>query len=159
MPVLAVKPDGTKLFLAWYDRRNDPENSLIDVYGRVGTIAGDGSVDFGDASTEFRISTVSFPPVFAGTRAVEEPIYKENGYYDPAYPPGGVNLHWWYAEWPDDPSEITTSAYSSHVGEYNGAWAEGAHVYLTWSDNRILAPKTLFSRHQNDIRLVKFSWP
>jgi len=34
MPVLAVKPDGTQLFMAWYDRRNDTNNSLIDVYGR-----------------------------------------------------------------------------------------------------------------------------
>ncbi len=34
MPVLAVKPDGTQLFMAWYDRRNDANNSLIEVYGR-----------------------------------------------------------------------------------------------------------------------------
>ena len=26
MPVLAVKPDGTKLFVAWYDRRSDTNN-------------------------------------------------------------------------------------------------------------------------------------
>jgi len=43
-PVITVKTDGTKLFLAWYDRRNDPNNSLIDVYGRWASIATDGSV-------------------------------------------------------------------------------------------------------------------
>ena len=31
---ITVKPDGTKLFIAWYDRRNDPaSNSLIQTYG------------------------------------------------------------------------------------------------------------------------------
>lgn len=29
MPVLAVKPDGTQLFMAWYDRRGDTNNSLM----------------------------------------------------------------------------------------------------------------------------------
>ena len=28
-PVLAVRPDGNKLFIAWYDRQNDPNNSLV----------------------------------------------------------------------------------------------------------------------------------
>jgi hypothetical protein len=32
MPVIAIKPVGNKLFVAWYDRRNDTSNnSLIDV--------------------------------------------------------------------------------------------------------------------------------
>ncbi|MCW5552465.1 MAG: hypothetical protein KIS67_09965 [Verrucomicrobiae bacterium] len=47
MPVLTVEPDGTQLFMAWYDRRNDTNNSLIDVYGRFGTTAANGSVSFG----------------------------------------------------------------------------------------------------------------
>ena len=46
MPVLAVKPNGTKLFMGWYDRRNDTNNSLIDVYGRWGTISTNSSVTF-----------------------------------------------------------------------------------------------------------------
>ncbi len=64
MPVLAVKPDGTQLFMAWYDRRNDTSNSLMDVYGRFAAIATNGTVSFGG---EFVISTTNFPPVFAGT--------------------------------------------------------------------------------------------
>jgi hypothetical protein len=118
MPVLAIKPDGTQLFLAWYDRRRDTNNSLIDVYGRFGTIATNGSVTL---NTEFRINTVSFPPVFAGTLTNN----MEQGRYDPVYPPVGVNLHWWYPEWPDNPADVTSFAYIGHVGEYNGAWAEG----------------------------------
>ena len=94
MPVLAVKPDGTQLFMAWYDRRNDTNNSLIDMYGRFGSIATNGDVSF--PTNDFRITTTNFPPVFAGTDTNNLP----NGYYDPVYPPGGVNLNWWYPEWP-----------------------------------------------------------
>lgn len=156
MPVLAVKPDGTKLFVAWYDRRNDPNNSLIEVYGRWGNIATDGTVSFG---TEFKISTASFPPVFAGTL----PGNLIQGHYDPAYPPEGVNLNWWYPGWPlvgeyGEPV-LTESTYIRHVGEYDGAWAEGQWVYVTWTDNRLLSAGTSFARSQRDIRLVKMTWP
>jgi hypothetical protein len=108
MPVLAIKPDGTKLFVAWYDRRNDPNNSLMDLYGRWADISPNGTVVFG---TEFRITTVNFPPVFAGTL----PANKDKGYYDPVYPPEFVNLHWWYPEWPQPggfPPVETSSAWA-----------------------------------------------
>ena len=156
MPVVVVKPDGTKLFLAWYDRRDDTNNSLTDVYGRFGAIAANGSVDFGE---EFRISTVSFPPVFAGTRGENEPIYKEPGYYDPAYPPEFVNLHWWYSEWPDDSLILTSGSYRSHVGEYNGVAFDDQAVWLSWSDGRMRTAGTRGVRAQLDIRLIGVPWP
>jgi hypothetical protein len=152
MPVLAVKPDGTKLFLAWYDRRNDPDNSLIDVYGRWATISTGGSVSF---DAEFRITTSSFPPVFAGTLSNNTHI----GHYDPVYPPGGVNLHWHYPDWPDEESYYTGNAYKGHVGEYNGACTDESYVYMTWADHRLPAAGTLYGRSQGDIRLVRFNWP
>jgi hypothetical protein len=154
MPVLAVKPDGTKLFTAWYDRRNDSNNSLIDVYGRWASIATDGSVTLG---TEFRITTTSFPPVFVGTLA-DNTI---TGHYDPVYPPGGVNLHWWYTnDWPALPDEhVTATGYINFVGEYNGACADGQYVYMSWTDNRSLSAGTLYPRNQRDIRLLRLAWP
>jgi hypothetical protein len=158
MPVLAVKPDGTQLFIAWYDRRNDTNNSKIDVYGRFGTIATNGSVSL---NTEFRINTVSFPPVFAGTLTNN----MEQGHYDPVYPPCGVNLNWWYPEWPPPPvppefeETFTLDTYSGHVGEYNQALAEGQYVYVTWADYRLPSPGTAYGRNQSDIRLVRLSWP
>ena len=82
MPVLAVKPDGTQLFMAWYDRRNNTNNSLTDVYGCFGAIGTYAAVNFGG---NVKISTVSCPPVYAG-------IFWENtnmGFYDPTYPLGG----------------------------------------------------------------------
>jgi hypothetical protein len=92
MPVLAVNPDETQLFLAWYDPRNDTNNSPIDVYGRFATIAANGDVSF--PTNDFCITTTNFPPVFAGTLTSNT----NNGHYDPVYPPGNANLHWHYTE-------------------------------------------------------------
>lgn len=158
MPVLCVKPDGTQLFMAWYDRRNDTNNSLIDFYGSFGVIGTNGSVTFG---AQFKISTTNFPMVFAGTDTNNMP----DGHYDPVYPPGGVNLNWWYPEWPPpstppDPSfYVTPPSYVGHVGEYNAAWAEEQYVYMTWTDYRLSSVGTLYGRNQSDIRFVRLSWP
>ena len=156
MPVLAVKPDGTQLFMAWYDRRNDTNNSFMEVYGRFGTIATNGSVTFG---SEFVISTANFPPVFAGTLISNT----NQGHYDPVYPPGGVSLNWWY---PDVPLTnelgqvvLTFSSWKGHVGEYNGAFAGDQYVYVTWTDSRMASLRTLYPRDQSDIRFVKLTWP
>src|SRR5439155_13207220 len=56
-PALAVTPDGTRLFVGFYDRRLDPANSAIDTFGAIGFIAGS-TVAF---QPNFRISTESFP--------------------------------------------------------------------------------------------------
>ena len=61
-PALAVTPNGSRLFVAWYDRRLDAANSLIDTWGVTGDInAATGAVTFGP---NFRITTQSFPPAF-----------------------------------------------------------------------------------------------
>jgi hypothetical protein len=39
-PVITVTPDGTHLFMAWYDRRNDPNNKHIDWYGVTAGVSG-----------------------------------------------------------------------------------------------------------------------
>jgi hypothetical protein len=60
-PAIAFTPDGTHLFITWYDRRNDPTNdSLIDRYGVIGAISGH-TLNF---APNFRITDVSFPPAF-----------------------------------------------------------------------------------------------
>ncbi len=160
MPVLAVKPDGTRLFVAWYDRRDDPNNSLIHVYGRFATIASNGDVIFDPG--DFRITTVNFPPVFAGTLPENQII----GHYDPVYPPEAVDLYWhycnygWQAPPPSGDPDIcqTAPTYRDHVGEYNGAWAEAEFVYLTWTDYRLRSPGSRYGRYQSDSRMVKLSW-
>jgi hypothetical protein len=111
MPAIAVRPDGNQLFIGWLDRRNDTNNSLIDVYGRWGTIATNGIVSF--PASEFRITTQSFPPAFSGrdTNNIVE------GHYDPVWAPGGVNLHCSYTNWwpepdPDFPDQNLTFSLS-----------------------------------------------
>ena len=159
------------LFVGWLDRRNDTNNSLVDAYGRWATIADDGAVTFTD---EFRITTQSFPPVFAGSLLVNT----NNGYYDPLCPPGypeaWVNLAWWYPWFsppPSDPNEwvagdnATWDYYCHEAGEHNGAYADMKYVYFVWSDNRVLwtyhgtnTNVQGVSRYQPDIRLARLPW-
>ncbi|MGH9317131.1 MAG: sialidase family protein, partial [Thermoanaerobaculia bacterium] len=56
-PSLAVTPDGTALFVAFYDRRLDPANSLIDRFGAIATISGSTVT----LLPNFRITSGSFP--------------------------------------------------------------------------------------------------
>lgn len=151
MPVLAVKPDGTKLFMGWYDRRTDTNNGLMEVYGRWGSIGTNGTVTLDD---EFRITPVSYPHVFSGSDTNNFVA----GQYDPVYPPDFVNLHWWYREWPDDPLELTVGTHKNHVGEYNGVAGDAHYVYFTWTDNRVRLHQSQ-TRAQSDIRVLRLPWP
>jgi serine/threonine protein kinase len=74
-PAIAVTPNGSKVGIFWYDRRNDSTNNLIDRYGVVGDIVGN-TVAF---EPNIRISDVSFPPVFGHDPAIN-PVYM--GDYD-----------------------------------------------------------------------------
>ncbi len=73
-PAIGVTPDGTKLMIGWYDRRMDPANSLIQWWGRIGTISGS-TVTFG---SDFGISA-QFPAVY-GVDPVVNSVYM--GDYD-----------------------------------------------------------------------------
>lgn len=73
-PAIAVTPDGTRLFIGWYDRRNDPANTMIERWGVVGTISGS-TVTFGN---NFKISPPF--PVVVGVDPVINSTYM--GDYD-----------------------------------------------------------------------------
>ncbi len=77
-PAIAVKPWGTKLFIGYYSRQNDPlSNSLIMAYGAKGDV----SNGLSKATFEcFPISPTSFPPLFNGANAVT------NMQFDPLLP-------------------------------------------------------------------------
>ena len=158
MPVIAVRPNGNQLFVGWNDRRLDTSgNSMIDVYGRFGTIAANGDVTL--AAADFRITTESFPPAFSGTLSENTTI----GHYDPVWPPGGVPLDWWYPGWwPMEPwgPTLTDPAWAHEAGEHNGAYADTSRVYFAWSDNRSASQGTRYpGRRQADIRMARISWP
>jgi hypothetical protein len=167
LPSIAVRPDGNKIFIGWSDRRNDTNNSLIDVYGRWGDVAANGSVTF--FSNDFRITTQSYPPAFAGTLTVNT----NNGHYDPVLPPGSpefyVNLHWWYPWFEEPPASeddwslgwnCTYDVYCHEQREHNGVCSDSKYVYLVWDDNRNFSQATIYpSRNQGDIRLARLAWP
>jgi hypothetical protein len=157
MPAITVRPDGNELFVGWLDRRNDTNNSLIDAYGRWGTIATNGTVSF--PTSEFRITTQSFPPAFSGT----DPSNRAEGHYDPVWPPGNLPLDWWYKWWYIDPitgPDLTDPAYRNEAGEHLGACADMSHVYFVWSDNRSGSQATKYTgRKQGDVRLARLPWP
>jgi hypothetical protein len=157
MPTIAVRPDGNSLFMGWLDRRQDTNNCLIDLYGRWGSIATNGTVSF--ATNDFRIPTTNFPPAFPGS----DTNNLVQGRYDPVWPPEGVSLDWWYPWWHEDPVEgpdLTSGAYVNLAGEHIGAYADANHVYLVWSDNRNGSQATLYpGRKQGDIRLARLPWP
>ena len=139
-----MKPDGTKLFIAWYDRRNDTaSNSLLQTYGVFANLPVTGASSF---ATNFAISTVTFPPAFAGITMTNL------GQYDPAYPPN-VDA--------TDARCCTAflGTYASHVGEYDGAASDNSYVYYTWSDNRNTASFHSQTRNQADVRFIRVSWP
>jgi hypothetical protein len=67
LPFVAVAPNGT-VGVSWYDRRQDPQNLLIDVFMKFST---DGGASFGQS---LKVSDVSFPPRGV-TRRVTFPPY------------------------------------------------------------------------------------
>jgi hypothetical protein len=83
-PVIAITPDGTGLFVSWYDRRGN--GAAIDVYGTDGVICNDGSVTF---VPEYRISDGSWPVVIAQDPTIvatymgdyDQAVADNTGYY------------------------------------------------------------------------------
>jgi subtilisin-like proprotein convertase family protein len=103
-PVIAILPDGSGLFVSWYDRRLDASNALIDVYGRNATIAGS-AVTFG---TDYRITEASFPAVVA-----QDPILYSHfmGDYDMAV----ADATAYYRTWGDNRLAQGTHAHQPDV--------------------------------------------
>jgi subtilisin-like proprotein convertase family protein len=88
-PSIGVTRDGSHLFIGFYDRRLSLTNTLIDVFGAIGTISGGGAtVTFGP---NFRITTESFPAVPGGTSV--NPVYM--GDYDQVAADNGSFYYVW----------------------------------------------------------------
>ena len=144
-PAITVKPDGTKLFIAWYDRRDDPTNqSLIRMYGSFATLPITSTSAF---ATNFAISTVTFPPAFSGT-------HTNAGEYDPVYPPlaDGISVSC-------VPGWFNYGAFSGYMGDYDRPFSDNNYVYYTWGDNRNTTTNHDVTRNQADVRFIRLSWP
>ena len=93
-PVIAVKPNGTQLFVGYYDRSADPSNTLIHAAGRIGSIDGSGAVTFGP---RIQISPANFPMVDPITEAAD---------YDTAAADDGA----FYYTWSDNRNRMYNNA-------------------------------------------------
>lgn len=60
MPGIAVSPDGTRIGISWYDRRSDPNNSLIERWAVTGVVNTDSSITF---RPNFKISSGNWPVI------------------------------------------------------------------------------------------------
>ncbi|HMJ67047.1 MAG TPA: hypothetical protein VK615_17015 [Candidatus Binatia bacterium] len=142
-PSVTLKPDGTRVFIAWYDRRGDPaSNSLIQAYGAFASVP----VTTNSFSTNFLISTAQFPPVFSGI------INTNVGTYDPAYPPK-------FSTNDDRYCGSFAGFYAPHIGDYDTAVSDNNFVYYSWSDGRNTCTNGGVIRNQADIRFIRVSWP
>jgi hypothetical protein len=101
-PVIAVKPNGTQLFIGYYDRSADANNTLIHAVGKIGTIDGAGNVTFGP---RLQVSSASFP--------VAEPPWKAD--YDTA----AADDTAFYFTWSDDRNRMLSGALQVLVNEAN----------------------------------------
>lgn len=91
MPTIAVTPDGTHVFVGWYDRRRDPANALIEYWGRTATLTGT-QLTFG---ADFPVSTAAFPVARMQDPAIN-PLYM--GDYDVA----SADDAFFYVGWGDN---------------------------------------------------------
>lgn len=101
-PCIAITPDGTGLFISWYDRRLDGSN--IDVFGRNGDISGT-TVLFGG---DYRITDTSFPVVI-GQDPVINTVYM--GDYDSAVADNAS----YYRTWGDNRLALGSHAHQPDV--------------------------------------------
>jgi hypothetical protein len=105
-PVIAVKPNGTQLFMGWYDRRLDLNNFLIDTFGAVANVnTATHAVTF---EPNFRITTQSFRPVF-GVDFVVNSSYM--GDYDTA---SADNTNFYFT-WGDNRLQTTGGVFNPDV--------------------------------------------
>ena len=90
MPTVAITPNGKALYITWYDRRDDPANSLIERFGALGSIGVSGTVLF---EPNQLLSSSNFPVVI-GQDPIVNPVYM--GDYDQVIANGnsGFRLTW-----------------------------------------------------------------
>jgi hypothetical protein len=141
-PAITVKPDGTQLFVGWYDRRGDTaSNSWIQIYGCFASTP----VGTNSFTNNFLISTAQFPSVFSGTNTNANTF---DHVYPPIYPL-------------DHPEYCGTfdGNYSHHMGDYDTAFSDSRFAYVSWMDGRNTSTNGAVIRHQADIRSIKVSWP
>ena len=91
-PSITVNPAGTKLFVGFYDRRNDSANHVIDNYGAVARVWGSNVY----WKENRRLTTLAYPPVYGVEPPPLNPSYM--GDYDQA----SADASYFYYTWGDN---------------------------------------------------------
>ena len=106
-----VKPDGSKLLISWYDRRESTDNSQIDLFAAWAAVPENGAVNF-NGLPNLKVTTASFPPGYVGTQIYAIDPFQSSGPYDPVYPPQGLNLNWrYFSTWTNSPPEVEATSF------------------------------------------------
>lgn len=125
-PSLAIMPDGSRVFVSWYDRRNDPSNNLIDRYAAIYTVDGSGNLT---KDSEFRITTASFPP------ALNQDTYVPMGYMGD-YDQSTADNNYFYTAWGDN--RLSDPAHTNQPDvRFAKVAVTGPGAILDWSSQSI----------------------
>jgi hypothetical protein len=125
-PALAVTPSGSALAIFWYDRRQDPNNGMIDRYGAIATISGSTLT----WRANVRITDTSFPAVVN-----QDPGEKSDymGDYDVAV----ADTHNFYTAWGDNRQ---ADAYFAHQPDVRFAVVSLRPILSSAEPNIIASP-------------------
>ena len=162
-PSIAVNTLGTELFIGYYSRQNDPNNSQIMAYGAKAYITNGLSL----ATFEcVPISPSSFPPLFAGTSTstspasywLYDPVWAQNGVcldgnavfgglYDGTFCPPGM----------DGPLPGGTGPLYANFCADDYTWAAGdnSFFYFAWCDRFRTNGSGQMTRHDADVKFAK----
>ena len=122
-PALAVTPDGKRVGIAWYDRRLDPSNNLIDRFAAIGIVLPNG-VAF---HSSFRITDQAFAPVF-GVDPVVAPTYMSD------YDQMTADNYYFYTTWGDNRDNSTGHAGKNANVRFARFPVSGSHAALSMAD-------------------------
>jgi hypothetical protein len=143
---ITVKPDGSKLFVGWYDRGHDLDtnrNHRIRVRGMIASITSGNPLN---SQTYFDVSAEDFAPVFTGTK-------EEEGTFDPVY--GGSDTVTTMDEQGNDiDTKTRCGTHIGQMGDYDQVTSNNSYIYYSWGDHRIRRS----GRLQGDVRFRRLSW-
>ena len=160
-PSIAANPSGTELFIGYYSRQNHPvTNEWIMAYGAKGYITN----GLSQATFEcFPISPTNFLPVFAGTVATSNKVFK----FEPVWPAAGACVDTndlYQGAWGGGntacPSGIfgpfPTGADNNYVhfcaDDYTWSSSDSTYFYFAWCDRTHMYQNT---RPDQDIKFAK----
>ena len=137
-PSISVNPAGTKVFIGYYSRQEDPSaNQMIRAYGAKVEIS-NGQITANICN--FPIGVTPFPPLFAGTIGSSPP--SEPWRCDAVWPQGSVYMTRSNASYNplfNDPLNfITNDGYKNFCADdYTWTVADNTYFYFAWCDRSL----------------------